>query len=99
MTIQNSIPISIGINTQNFKFRKLTIWSRYLPITGTGLELPASRIQNPISTILTVITFLISLNLSAQITQPAQYERPHKGSDHECNYCQDGGYSKGYGEI
>src|SRR5271154_4870366 len=67
MNKQNSIPIAIGIKIQNSKLRKSRIWN---------LEF---GIWNFIATTL----FITSFTLTAQPTQPARYEREHKGSDHD----------------
>ena len=68
MTIQNS-----KFKIQNFEFRRPGIWN---------LEFGIWNFPPP-SNLLVLLILFLTFNLSAQITQPAQYERAHKSSDHE----------------
>src|SRR5438552_2448708 len=59
-----------------------SIGNKQMAVDNMNSKLPVSSFRFPAPGILSIIV-LLSFNLSAQITQPAQYEREHKNSDHE----------------
>lgn len=73
MSIQNPILIDTENKNPNLKFKKFVIWN-----LGFGIWNFHS-----LSNLIVIPILFLTFSLPAQITQPAIYEREHKGRDHE----------------